>query len=847
MRYPSNIREEELKNRVADDFFGKYGCNDIIKNIDFAVRAGLKPAPTAQYLLWAEAKKNSTDIIAMLAQLVLTIGKARTFNEVLPPKFLGCFDCEKIAFIPYADIQDVFHQNDFNWNVAPSNHNTREFKQIYKQIDKIINNGDEHKTYCFNFERDEKSLKLFILKNFMLGGEISKIRIDKNNFISVYAKWRDAVMPTIQFDNWSLAKKHGIIDGDFYLADLLSAENKTLKEKLFVVLRQTHYEMNQHKNEFGLLTSSTVNFTDKQKAHNTFWAIYERPPREAYWDYIIERRDLLVPQDIRERKGSFFTPKIWVELSQKYITDVLGENWQEEYYVWDCAAGTGNLLAGLTNKYNIWASTDIKADVDVMHDRIENGANLLKEHCFQFDFLNDDFSKLPQGLRKIIDDPKKRKKLVVYINPPYAEHGNRTTFAGEGEHKAKVSTTSKVYNAFQNIVGTATRELYAQFFLRIYKDIPNAKLASFSTLKIVNSQNFIKFRNYFQAKFLKGFICKANTFDNVNGSFPIGFTIWDTEKKEDISKVIVDIICSDVNLEHYWKEGKKSFYAMNKKMFISDWLRKFYDKQNEKIGYLILPGVDMQQQGGVYITSQPTESDIVQHKTAGITRNNLMEMSVYFAVRYCIEHTWLNNQDQFLYPNSKWKTDDEFQNDCLAYSLFHGKNNISSKHGTNHWIPFIEWDVEAHDKFDSHFMTDFIDGKVDMMLHDINLFCSWNVSSGSSGGGGSGSSSKRQSLNTAKERKFSRAAYKVFKAGGELWKYYHVQTHPCPSKGGEYNVNASLYDIREHFQGRNAQGKMNTKSDDEKYNELIGSLRTALKELARKIEPKVYEYGFLRG
>jgi len=71
-----------------------------------------------------------------------------------------------------------------------------------------------------------------------------------------------------------------------------------------------------------------------------------------------------------------------------------------------------------------------------------------------------------------------------------------------------------------------------------------------------------------------------------------------------------------------------------------------------------------------------------------------------------------------------------------------------------------------------------------------------------------------------------------------LWKYYHAQPN-C-------NVNASLYDIREHFQGRNAQGKMNNKSDDEKYNELLGDLRSALKELAQKIEPMVYEYGFLK-
>ncbi len=518
MRYPSNILEEELKNRVAADFFHKYDCTGIIEKIDFSVK--LK---SSQYLLWAEAKKNSTDIIAMLAQLILTIGKARTFNEVLPPKFLGCFDCEKVAFIPYSDIQDVFHQNDFNWNVAPSNRNTREFKQIYSQINSIINNGDEHKTYRFDFEKDEKSLKLFILKNFMLGGEISKIRIDKNNFISVYAKWLEAVQPTISF-NWAVAKKNGIISGDFYLADLLSDKNTTLKESLFVVLHVTRYEMNRHKDEYGAFNSSEVNFNDKQRAHNAFWAIYERPPREAYWDYIIERRDLLVPQDIRERKGSFFTPKIWVELSQKYIADALGENWQEEYYVWDCAAGTGNLLAGLTNKYNIWASTLDKADVDVMHDRIENGANLLKEHCFQFDFLNDDFDKLPEGLREIIDDPKKRKKLVVYMNPPYAETAQKDTANKNRINKRGVSFT-KVQKGYSSIIGIATKELFAQFLARIYSEIPSCVLANFSKLKFIQGPNFLKFRNLFLAEFLKGFVCHADTFDNVNGDFPISFMI----------------------------------------------------------------------------------------------------------------------------------------------------------------------------------------------------------------------------------------------------------------------------------------------------------------------------------
>ena len=60
-------------------------------------------------------------------------------------------------------------------------------------------------------------------------------------------------------------------------------------------------------------------------------------------------------------------------------------------------------------------------------------------------------------------------------------------------------------------------------------------------------------------------------------------------------------------------------------------------------------------------------------------------------------------------------------------------------------------------------------------------------------------------------------------------------------------LNASLYDIREHFQGRNDKGKMNNKSVNETYYVLISNLRSALKVLTSKIASKVYEYGFLRG
>nr|WP_205589496.1 hypothetical protein [Helicobacter labacensis] len=52
-------------------------------------------------------------------------------------------------------------------------------------------------------------------------------------------------------------------------------------------------------------------------------------------------------------------------------------------------------------------------------------------------------------------------------------------------------------------------------------------LASFSKLKYLNSSNFKTFRAHFKARFLGGFMCPGNTFDNVKGSFPIGFLVWD--------------------------------------------------------------------------------------------------------------------------------------------------------------------------------------------------------------------------------------------------------------------------------------------------------------------------------
>jgi len=93
MKY-QNIREEELKNKVAQDYFWIYDCSKIIGNVDFCVcmHQSQKELFEQESVLWAEAKKGSSDIYNSIVQLILTIGKARTFDKFLPPAMLGAFD-----------------------------------------------------------------------------------------------------------------------------------------------------------------------------------------------------------------------------------------------------------------------------------------------------------------------------------------------------------------------------------------------------------------------------------------------------------------------------------------------------------------------------------------------------------------------------------------------------------------------------------------------------------------------------------------------------------------------------------------------------------------------------------
>jgi hypothetical protein len=364
---------------------------------------------------------------------------------------------------------------------------------------------------------------------------------------------------------------------------------------------------------------------------------------------------------------------------------------------------------------------------------------------------------------------------------------------------------------YKNKIGIGGRELFIQFLTRINAEIPNTVLANFSTLKNLQAPNFSGFRSFFRAKLENLFVVPADSFDNVKGKFPIGFFIWNNNIQEDFKEIKSDIYNSKADFI-----GNKKFINTSIFKSINDWIITTRNRVNENnIGFMSAKGNDFQNANFIFIIND--KNQLPHPRGTWVTDKNIIEISIYISVRHCIQATWLNDRDQFTYPKNDWEYDTEFQSDCLTFCLFDNSNNISSSFGINNWIPFTEQEVNAQNRFESNFMSNFINGKI-KTENETNLFGT--------------------DTNQTLKREFSEEAKNVYDAGRQLWKYYHSQPN--------VNVNASFYDIRAHFQGRNAKGRMNSKSDDQKYMELIGELRNKLNFLADKIKPKIYEYEFLK-
>ena len=754
--------------------------------------------------IWFEAKHNSRhSSYAIFTQLLHYVQLALNKGETTPP-FLAVIDTEKAAIMKTADVLPFLAKKTIKWGKSASQYTQDALHEISAHI------GTHFVSFKIATHEDE-----FIntVKAAIKSGEIIRTQITPDNLKQVFDKW--VVM---------VGREIGGVDEDDYallfFADIMHDGTVSTHANLPAELL--------HKNGAPVFSLGGKNYElGNREGYRQFWAIYHKPPKSEYRDYLLERRDSLIPLDERSFKGACYTPLAVVDKAYDKLTETLGKNWQKNYIVWDMCCGVGNLEVKHSNPRNIFMSTLDQADIDVM----KATKTCVAAHRFQYDYLNDDIddfgridysltNKVPAELRKAIKDGK---KILVLINPPYGETG---AGIGKGDKNKKGVEQTSVNSSMMD-AGYASKELFVQFLVRIAKEIPTATLAIFSTLKYVNAPNFDKFRHSWNAKYLGGFIVHSKAFDGLNGDFPIGFLTWktnqDAKKRASIAEIDVEILNKKAQ-----QIGAKKFYNLPSATYLNVWIDK--PKTNDEIalplsnattissnprmkkscdnmiGFLYASNNDLQHAGQETCVT----SSIFTGGNGGgsyINSENIWQSAIVFSVRQVIKHTWINHSDQFLQPAQHLR--DEFKNDCLIWMLFHGKNLTASANNlewngkkwsiVNHFIPFTEKEVGAPDRFESDFMVQYLAGKT-----------------------------------------LSAEARAVLLAGRTLWQAFFALTD-VRSVRDELKLNrpdVGWYQIRNALKARNASGDFAPID--------FTAFTLAYQALTDKLHPQVYALGFLR-
>jgi hypothetical protein len=185
----------------------------------------------------------------------------------------------------------------------------------------------------------------------------------------------------------------------------------------------------------------------------------------------------------------------------------------------------------------------------------------------------------------------------------------------------------------------------------------------------------------------------------------------------------------------------------------------------------------------------------------------LWQVAAIFTARKIIKPSWINDRDQFLQPNVQLT--EEFKYDCLIWMLFNGSNVSASANDlawngkkwsiVNHFIPFSEEEVGSTERFESDFMVQYM-----------------------------------------RDKTFSKEAQAVLEEGKALWQAYFADTdvHTVRDELKLNRADVGWYQIRKALQARNASGDFKPVS--------FAAFESAYKALTEKLQPMVYELGFLK-
>ena len=654
-----------LSSETEEDVKASY-----VKWLDLPVSTRSKNDLLACGCLW-EFKynknfKNLQQLSTILAQAVYYLRRHRygESQEAIPSRVILA-DKNEAAIVESEALSKYFTLN-INWMRAASSPD----KQLISSVEEVAKTLT---VYDMTNLEEREAFKLSLLANMSSEINLRKV-VTISNFESAYLHWCSLIGQYFAEED-----RGSCFMGDLYY---VNSSYDSRSGRLRVIQNGKVYEAHV-----------------PSQNYDKFWGIWDRPPLMKDYMQMLSHVDRLKVMHLRRREGVFYTPLQVAKLALDYLAKELGNDWQDEYYIWDPACGTGNLVYYLKRYDKCFLSTIDQAEVDYIQENgLADGATV-----FQYDYLNDDIDKLaaeedllgpgwklPEKLRTILKDCP--EKLVILMNPPYAVSTGTMVVS---ESKAGVANT-RAKLAFGNF-GRAGAELYAQFLIRTEVHAP-ACVGVFSTLKLTNADDFLPIRDFFYFYLKDGFIIPASIFSGVKGKFPIAFQVYPSCRREPIERSVftraLDVIQEDAlgNLEVIGKKmvGPATRYLINGycqrpratelAVPLSSAINISLPKSVRcdtlawgSLGYLLSNASDVQHSMQlVALLSSP----ICGGHGFSVTPDNFWEAMQIFAVRKVVKATWLNDRDQFTVPHTE--VPEEFKKDCLVYTLFHGSNQTSA-------------------------------------------------------------------------------------------------------------------------------------------------------------------------
>jgi hypothetical protein len=647
----------------------RFGCDGFGESKKFKIR------------LMAEFKKQlelslKVNQVKVLCQVIYYVKKFEIAGKVLPSViFVG--DKNECFVIHTNDIFGYLSM-DLDWNIAPSDaHTNIKLVSMLMDDEKIA----PHVLYIYNPQNEFKEI-VNKIKEINKGVNVPRTLTEKN-IDKVYNFFTDKI--TLK----RLGKKIAPNDSVNLFAHIMlhpdSVMLNTHTKQLFTGMFKEPLSVSNVESYNSFVTEFSRTYTPKQK--HIFTAILDR----------------LIEDTTRRKQGEFFTPTIWVDKAHEYIASVFGEDWKEKYIVWDPAWGTGNLTRDHKFK-ELYVSTLNQSDIDTT-DQMGYNPEAVK---FQYDFLNDDYEKLPVGLKRSIESGK---KIIVLMNPPYARSNGdgKVGTVGKDVAKTMISEEMKI-----NKWGSSSSQLYSQFLYRIYmlNEKSNIEIAFFSKSVYKTGETFKNFRLNFYKKYCysKGFLFSASHFSDTADSWGVDFSIW---KNGVETKNSLPINVLNYTLDGFVEICTKNLYNMDYNQKASDWVkRKLKGKRTvdkpqmtsalkvkNSSGDLIVEnslGCFMNKMNSVMVNdtwvSLFSSSSSKGNGGVSILPENLLEATTLFAARKTISQNWINDKDEYFEPNTNHLEFETFTKDSIVFSLF----NSSSEQSSLRQITYKDqlWDIK---------------------------------------------------------------------------------------------------------------------------------------------------------